>query len=609
MTEIDPTAAFLAARDRLLELAGDPERARAEFRWPDVGPAFNWAHDVFDALAEGNERAALRIVEADGSESQRTFAQLKQRSDQVANWLRGIGARKGDVAMLMLGNRLELWEIMLAALKLGVVILPTSVVLGAHELADRVERGRVRWVFAAADDAMKFAEVPGGYGRVGVGFDGVIGGATRDQRAALFDWLRYEESSAASLAPIAKTTASTDPSLIYFTSGTTSRPKIVEHSHTSYPLGHLTTLSWIGVRPGDVHSVVSAPGWAKHAWSSFFAPWNVGATILVLNYARFDAEHFVSELDRAGVTTFCAPPTVWRMLIQSRLDRRPRALREVVSAGEPLNPEVIARISEWWGLEIRDGYGQTETTCLIGNMPGDPIVPGAMGKPLPGVDAVLVDPLTGAECDEGELCLRLSPCSSLLRTSAVREGADSAVGAQSDALHNSLAPVNLMTGYFGDPDATARAMAGGVFHTGDVAHRDEHGVLTFVGRTDDIFKSSDFKVSPFEVESALIEHEFVAEAAVVGAPDETRLNVTKAYVSLAAGAAAEAETARAILAHARVALPAYMRVRRVEFFELPKTTSGKIRRVELRQREEAAFGEGRRIETEWREEDFPGLKG
>jgi acetyl-CoA synthetase len=588
MTHTDPTAAFFAARDQLLECAGDPARARAEFRWPDVGPEFNWAHDVFDRIADGNEATALWIAEEDGGELKRSFAQMKQRSDQVANWLRDIGAKPGDVAMLMLGNRVELWEIMLAAMKLGVVILPTSVVLGAHELVDRVERGGVRWVFAAAEDAIKFAAVPGAFRGIGVGFDT----ASQDHRAQLFDWLRYEEASAASLAPVRKTTASTDPALLYFTSGTTSLPKIVVHSHTSYPVGHLTTLSWLGVRPGDVHLVISAPGWAKHAWSSFFGPWHVGATVFVANYTRFDPEFLVSELDRVGVNTFCAPPTVWRMLIQKRLDNKPRALREVVSAGEPLNPEVIARIREWWGLDIRDGYGQTETTALIGNMPGDPIVAGAMGKPLPGVDAVLVDPLTGGEADEGEICLRIV-------------GADPAV--DGDLVRRE--PVNLMPGYFGDVAATEKATAGGLFHTGDVAQRGEGGVLTFVGRTDDIFKSSDFKVSPFEVESALIEHASVAEAAVVGAPDETRLNVTKAYVALAAGVEADADTARAVLAHARAALPPYMRVRRVEFFELPKTSSGKIRRVELRERELAAHRQGQRIATEWREEDFPGLKG
>ena len=578
--------AFFAARDRLLALAADPARARAEFTWPDVGPEFNWAHDVFDVIAAGNDTTALWIAEADGTEVKRSFAEMKRRSDQVAHWLLAQGARKGDVAMLMLGNRLELWEIMLAALKIGVVILPTSVVLGAGELVDRVDRGQVKWVFAAPEDAMKFAQVPGSYRGVVVGFDA----AERDQRAALYDWLDYGEARSSSVANVPKRTKSDEISLIYFTSGTTSLPKIVEHSHTSYPLGHLSTMAWIGVRPGDVHSVVSAPGWGKHAWSSFFSPWNVGATIFVLNYARFDAAHFVAELDRAGVNTFCAPPTVWRMLIQHQLSERPAALRELLSAGEPLNPEVIARIRDWWGIEIRDGYGQTETTALIGTMPGEAVVPGAMGRPLPGVDAVLVDPLTGELVDEGEICLPLG---------VVGAGAGAGAGK----------PANLMPGYFGNVDATENAMRGGYFHTGDVAQRDADGVLTFVGRTDDIFKSSDFKVSPFEVESALLEHPLVAEAAVVGAPDETRLNVTKAYVALAAGAAADADTAREVLAFARGAMPAYMRVRRIEFYELPKTASGKIRRVELRQREVLAFESGERIATEWRDDDFAGLKG
>lgn len=579
-TQSDPqrsaSQAFFDARDQLLALANDPVAARRDFTWPDVGAHFNWAHDVFDVIADGNDTTALWIAETGREEVKRSFAEMKLRSDQVAHWMLAQGARKGDVAMLMLGNRLELWEIMLAALKIGVVILPTSVVLGPHELVDRVERGQVKWVFAAPDDAVKFAQLPGSYRGIAVGFDE----ANQDQRAALYDWANFEESRSASLASVPKRTVSGDPSLIYFTSGTTSLPKIVEHSHTSYPLGHLSTTAWIGVRPGDVHSVVSAPGWGKHAWSSFFSPWNVGATIFVLNYSRFDADEFVAELDRAGVNTFCAPPTVWRMLIQHKLQQKPHGLRELLSAGEPLNPEVIARIREWWGLEIRDGYGQTETTALIGTLPGEAVVPGAMGRPLPGVRVRLLDPLTGADTEEGEICLPLDP----------------------------TPPTNLMPGYFGNTEATEKAMRGGVFHTGDVAQRDETGVLTFVGRTDDIFKSSDFKVSPFEVESALLEHPLVAEAAVVGAPDDTRLNVTKAYVALAAGVEADAEAARAILAHARVAMPAYMRVRRVEFFELPKTASGKIRRVELRQREVAAFNDGTRIASEWREEDFPNLK-
>lgn len=591
----DATTAFLAARDQLLSLAGDPDRARREFAWPEVGDSFNWAHDVFDELARGNDTTALWIAERGGADIKLSFETMRRRSDQVANWMRGQGVRQGDVAMLMLDNQVELWEVMLAAMKLGVVILPTSIVLGSAELTDRVERGNVKWVFAGPGDAVKFAAVPGKYRGIGINLDS----GTQDQRALLFDWARYEESRAASEATIPKRTASGDAAIIYFTSGTTSLPKIVEHSHVSYPLGHLSTLAWLGIRPGDTHLVISAPGWGKHAWSSFFGPWHVGATIFVANSPRFDPEYLVAELDRAGVATFCAPPTVWRMLIQHELTEKPRALREVVSAGEPLNPEVIARIKDWWGLEIRDGYGQTETTALIGNMPGDAVVPGAMGVPLPGVRVALVDPLTGEETDEGEICLPLGT-----EASADGPGADAAGDSGSGSR-----PVNLMTAYIGNEAATARATEGGYFHTGDVAVRGEGGVLTFVGRTDDIFKSSDFKVSPFEVESALIEHEFVAEAAVVGAPDDTKLNITKAYVALAAGVPADADTARAILAHARVAMPAYMRVRRVEFYDLPKTASGKIRRVELRQREVEAHAAGARLEGEWRESDFPGLKG
>lgn len=575
--------AFFEARDQLLALGGNPNIQREQFVWPDVGDTFNWAHDVFDVVADGNDTVALHISESDGTETVRTFAELKQRSDQVAHWMKSHGARKGDVAMLMLGNRVELWEIMLACMKIGVVMLPTSVVLGPVELIDRMERGNVDWVFAAPEDAMKFMSVPGKWRGVGVGFNEAL----KDQLAALYTWQRFDESRASSIAALPKVTRSHEPALIYFTSGTTNLPKIVEHSHTSYPLGHLTTMAWIGVQPGDIHSVVSAPGWGKHAWSSFFAPWNVGATIYVMNYERFNAEAFVAELDRVGVNTFCAPPTVWRMLIQHELTRKPRGLREVISAGEPLNPEVIQRIQDWWGLTIRDGYGQTETTALIGTLPGETVTPGAMGRPLPGVEAVLIDPVTGTPSEEGEVCLKLG---AELGGTGTRH------------------PVNLMTGYVGNEHATSNAMRHGLFHTGDVAERDSEGVLTFIGRTDDIFKCSDYKVSPFEVESALIEHPYVAEAAVVGAPDSTRLNVTKAYIALAEGIAATKDTARAILVHARTALPAYMRVRRIEFYDLPKTSSGKIRRIELRNREVAAFENNERITLEWREEDFPDIK-
>jgi acetyl-CoA synthetase len=377
--------------------------------------------------------------------------------------------------------------------------------------------------------------------------------------------------------------------LLYFTSGTTAKPKLVEQTHASYPIGHLTTMYWIGLRPGDVHLNISSPGWAKHAWSNVFAPWNAEATVLIVNQPRFDAVGLMEAMERCGTTTFCAPPTVWRMLVQADLGafRGRIPLREVVGAGEPLNPEVIEQVEKAWGVTIRDGFGQTETTLQIGNSPGQPLKPGSMGRPMPGYDVVLLDPLSSEERSEGEICLRL----------------DGPLGR----------PVGLMVGYRDDEDRTEEVMRGGAYHTGDVASRDDDGYITYVGRTDDVFKASDYRISPFELESVLIEHPAVAEAAVVPSPDPTRLAVPKAYVVLAAGHEPDADTATSILAYCRDHLAPYKRIRRIEFAELPKTISGKIRRVELRGRETAEHGDGSDIdlritEAEYWEDDLPGLR-
>ena len=570
------TAAFRAARDLLLDDSHDLDAARAAFRWPDVGPHFNWAVDWFDVVARDNDATALWITHDDERpDDVVSFDRMRRRSDQVASWLHDLGVRQGDHVALVLGNQVELWEAMLAVMKLGAVILPTSTALGTDDLADRVERGRVRHVVAVADDAPLVDAVPGigSVTRIAVGTGAGAGGAATVPAG----WADWADSHRAS-GPRPEVTVSTDdPCLVYFTSGTTSRPKMVVHTHASYPVGHLTTTYWLGVRPGDVHMTISSPGWGKHAWSCFFAPWTAEATVFVHDHARFRPAVLREHLDRAAVTSFCAPPTVWRMLIQSSLGERPVALREALSAGEPLNPEVIARVQGSWGLGIRDGYGQTETTAIVANAPGATVRAGSMGRPLPGVEVVLVDPVTGHRGDEGEVCLDLT-----------------------------VRPVNLMRGYLGDDERTAAAVRDGLFHTGDVAVRDADGMITFVGRTDDVFKSSDFKVSPFEVESVLIGHPAVAESAVVPAPDDVRLAVVKAYVALADGWSPDEATARAVLEHAREHLPRYSRVRRVEFAELPKTISGKIRRVELRQREEdaAAPGAPARRDGEWREEDF-----
>jgi acetyl-CoA synthetase len=315
-----------------------------------------------------------------------------------------------------------------------------------------------------------------------------------------------------------------------------------------------------------------------------YAPWNAEATVLIVNQPRFDPGGLLDQMVRCDVTTFCAPPTVWRMLIQEDLTRWPVRTRELVAAGEPLNPEVIEHVRRAWGITIRDGYGQTETTAQIGNPPGQPLKVGSMGRPLPGYTVALVEPVSGAEGDEGEIALDL--------------------GAR---------PLALMTGYRDSAERTAEAMADGYYHTGDVATRDEDGYITYVGRTDDVFKASDYRISPFELESVLIEHDAVAEAAVVPSPDAVRLAVPKAYVSLAAGHEPTRETALAILAYARAHLAPYKRVRRLEFAALPKTISGKIRRVELRAQEAERHGTGAaaaaRAEGEYWEEDLPELRG
>ncbi|MFJ8162819.1 AMP-binding protein [Streptomyces sp. NPDC096136] len=542
MTENSATEGFLAARDFLLAHRGRYEAARDGFTWPRP-ERFNWAFDWFDRIAEGNGADALRIVEEDGTTEAVTFDEMRLRSGSAATWLRERGVAAGDRILVMLGNQRELWEVMLGAMKLRAVVIPATPLLGPADLRDRIERGNVRHVIARVEDTPKFDEVAGDYTRIAAG-DEVPAG-----------WLRLADMAGADsgFRPDGATLAS-DPLMLYFTSGTTARPKLVEHTHASYPIGHLSTMYWLGLRPGDVHLNIASPGWAKHAWSNLFAPWNAGATVFVHNYTRFDAQRLMAEMDRGGVTTFCAPPTVWRMLIQSDLTALRRPPREAVAAGEPLNPEVIERVKEAWGITIRDGFGQTETTLQVGNFPGAEVKPGSMGRPAPGYGIVLLDPVTGKESpDEGELCVDLR-----------------------------RAPAGVMTGYRDDPERTAEAMADGLYRTGDIASRDADGYLTYVGRADDVFKASDYKISPFELESALLEHEAVAEAAVVPAPDALRLAVPKAYITLAAGWEPGKETARLLFEHSRAVLSPYKRIRRIEFAELPKTVSGKIRRVELR---------------------------
>jgi acetyl-CoA synthetase len=557
-------SAFIEARDFLLAHREEYERAYRDFRWP-VLDRFNWALDYFDPMAQGNDRPGLWIVDEGGGETKLSFDELAERSNRVANHLRVLGVRRGDRLLMMLGNVAPLWECKLAAMKLGAVIIPATTLLNRDDLVDRFARGQVRHVVASADNAGKFADLAGDYTKIAVG-------------GAAVGWHSWEAGYDAppAFVPDGETKAS-DPLLLYFTSGTTAKPKLVLHSHQSYPVGLLTAMYWLGVQPGDVHLNISSPGWAKHAWSCFFAPWNAAATVFMLNQPRFSAKGLLDAIARCGVTTFCAPPTVWRMLIQEDLAAWKVSLKEVVGAGEPLNPEIIERVRAAWGLTVRDGYGQTETTLQIGNFPGQRVKPGAMGGPAPGYRVKLLDP-DGAEQQEAEICLALDP-----------------------------PPLGLMQGYQGD-NGVMQLLAGDAYRTGDIAMRDVDGYFTYVGRADDVFKASDYRISPFELESVLIEHPAVAEAAVVPSPDPLRLAVPKAFISLAANQPPTRDTAVSIFRHLRAHLAPYKRIRRLEFAELPKTISGKIRRVELRAAEAARGGENRRAEGEFWEEDFPELR-
>lgn len=553
------TQNFIAARQLLLDNRSDYEKAYREFRWPQL-VAFNWARDWFDVYAHENRKTALWLRREGKDEVKLSYQELAERSDRVAKFLQLQGVQPCDRIVLCLPNVTAIWELMLAAMKIGAVLVPTTTLATESDIRDRVVRSGAQMVVTdentigriPTDDRVK---------RILVGGEA---SGWRPYESALNESRDYQRTA----------TKATDPFLLYFTSGTTAKAKLVLHTHQSYPVGHLSTMYWIGIKESDIHQNISSPGWAKHAWSSFFAPWNAGATTFVYDAPRFNAANTLRVLEESGVTTLCAPPTVWRMLILEELGARPRELRELASAGEPLNPEVIEQVQKAWGLVIRDGYGQTETTALIGNSPGQPIKAGSMGRPLPGYRIGLVDG-NDNECTEGEVAVRLNP-----------------------------APTGLMSGYLDDPDKTQAVMQNQLYHTGDLASVDEEGYFSFVGRGDDVFKSSDYRISPFELESVLMEHPMVAEVAIVPSADPIRTNVPKAFVTTVAEAPASADLAREILLFAKEKLAAYKRVRKLEFHDLPKTISGKIRRAELRKMEVKRVKEEQRGPLEFWLNDF-----
>ncbi|MGE5085992.1 MAG: AMP-binding protein, partial [Bacillota bacterium] len=432
------TELFKESRDFLISHRTEYEIAYKNYRRPQL-ENFNWALDWFDVLAKNNTQTALWIVRnhhGQWLDQKISYQEMSSRSSKVARYLQKLGMKRGDAILIMLPNVLPLWETILAVMKLGGIVVPTSTQATETDLQDRVQRGLIKFILTDAEGSEKVEK-----SNITSPLTLILTGAEQT------GWKNYESSlSETEDFVVEGFSKATDPFLLYFTSGTTAKPKLVLHTHQSYPVGHLSTMYWIGIQEGDVHQNISSPGWAKHAWSSFFAPWNAGATILVHDYSRFNAKESLEVLSRCQVNTLCAPPTVWRMLILENLGQKPPHLRELVGAGEPLNPEIIDVVQNAWGLQIRDGFGQTETTAQIGNSPGQRVKLGSMGRPLPGYVPVLLNEKE-EEALEGEIALKLSP----------------------------ERPLGLMQGYQDDPERTAKVMAHGYYRTGDEASLDEEG--------------------------------------------------------------------------------------------------------------------------------------
>ena len=516
---------------------------------------FNWAFDVIDRWADDPQKLAMLWLDKPGNERQITFEEFRRRSNQVANALQQLGVRRGDRVFLMLPRLVEWWESILGIMKVGAVSMPGTILLTIKDIVYRTNLSEARVVITDAANAPKFDEARTQCPSIEIMI--VIGG----ERGG---WTTYEAAvGVASTERTRLATPSGDPCMIYFTSGTVGYPKMVLHTHASYPIGHtITGKYWLDLRPTDLHWNMSETGWAKAAWSNLFGPWTMGAAIFTYDgRGKFNATETLEFLQNYPITTFCAPPTIYRMLVLEELSayQFPH-LRHCIGAGEPLNPEVIETWREATGLTIRDGYGQTETVLLCGNFPPLPVKPGSMGKPAPGFEVSVVDDqgVMLPPGKEGDIAVKIAP----------------------------ERPLGLFQEYWRNPNATAASIRGDWYITGDRAYRDEDGYFWFVGRTDDVIISAGYRIGPFEVESALVEHPAVAEAAVVASPDELRGDIVKAFVILAPGHSPSEELLAELQEHVKSSTAPYKYPRKIEFVtELPKTISGKIRRVELRERE------------------------
>ena len=512
---------------------------------------FNFATDVLDCWAQQRPDAlGLWWVDAaTGTERKFSFRELAHLSSRAASFLAACGIRKGDRVLLMLPRIPQWWISMLALIRLGAIPVPATLLLTAREVDYRLASARIHAVITAPEGVEKTS-----------GFDGLrlLVGGKQD------GWIDFDGGlERASTEWRGERTRSGDPGLLYFTSATTGEPKMVLHTQASYGLGHRATGEWwLDLHPEDIHWNVSDLGWGKAAWSSFFGPWQMGACVFALDArGKFDPGRTLDALEQFPITTWCAPPTALRLIVRQDLSRRRFAgLRHCVTAGEPLNPEVLNLWQSATGLVLHEAYGQTETVVLIGNFRslGHPVRGGSMGRATPGYKVALLDEELRETPSgvEGEVAVRVEP----------------------------ERPIGLFQEYWLNPEETTRKFRRDWYLTGDRAVRDQEGYFWFVGRKDDVIKSSGYRIGPFEVESALLEHPAVLEAAVIGKPDALRGQIVKACVVLRPGVQGDDALVGELQRHCKSLVAAYKYPREVEFLaELPKTTSGKTRHVALRE--------------------------
>ncbi|MCQ8905321.1 MAG: AMP-binding protein [Methanothermobacter sp.] len=526
---------------------------------------FNFAYDVVDRYAEIEpDKVALVWCNDHGEEKRITFGELQELSRRAASFFTGEGIKKGDTVMLTLKARYDFWYALLGLHRIGAIAIPATHMLKEKDIVYRIREADIKMVVCIAEDGVP--EVfEGAIAELGSDTKKVLVGDTdrngwinlrKELRKVSADFERPEDCAGGD-----------DTLIVYFSSGTTGMPKMIEHDHT-YPLGHIITAKyWQNVREDGLHYTVADTGWAKAMWGQIYGQWIAGSAVFVYDYDRFDPEKMLEKLEKYDITTFCAPPTIYRFLIKEDLSRYDLSgIEYAVTAGEPLNPEVFERFREHTGLQLMEGFGQTECVVCIANFPWMEPKPGSMGKPSPGYQVELVDrngdPVDVGE--EGEIVIRTA------------EGK----------------PIGLFNGYYRNPEKTSEVWHDGYYHTGDTAWMDEDGYMWFVGRTDDIIKSSGYRIGPFEVESAIISHPSVLECAVTGYPDPIRGQVVKATIVLARGYEPSEELKKEIQDHVKRVTAPYKYPRIVEFVdELPKTISGKIRRVEIREHDLEGDGE------------------